>query len=165
MSALFPVKATILSSMTPNGVTTPEDGIFQLVYVSSAVNPFSNEELEELLNKSRGNNEASGITGLLLYKGGHFMQFLEGPKESVIACMTRIKLDPRHRGVIVLLQERSLNRDFAEWSMRFKKLGDESDEQVVGHSNFVDEPLTSEEFVINPAKSLQLLRSFKQNIR
>lgn len=151
--------------MTPNDATTPDSGIFQLVYVSSAVDPFSNEELDELLKRSRRNNEVSGVTGLLLYKGGNFMQFLEGTKEAVVDSMTRIKGDPRHRGVIVLLQEHSPKRDFSEWSMGFKKIGDELEERMDGHSNFLDEPLTSEEFVVNPAKSLQLLRSFKQNMR
>src|ERR1700748_2711553 len=124
--------------MTTSGDPTSPSGIFKLVYVSSAVNPFSDEELEALLKKSRHNNEARGITGLLLYKGGNFMQFLEGPKEAVVDSMTRIKGDKRHRGVIVLLQEDSSKRDFAEWSMGFKKIGDDSDEQLAGHSSFLD---------------------------
>jgi hypothetical protein len=143
----------------------PKSEIFQLAYVSSATILFSDTELEELLIKSRRRNEASGVTGMLLYRDGNFMQFLEGPREAVLDSMNRIKGDPRHRGVIVLLQETRPERDFSDWSMGFKKLGDSSEEQLAGYSDFLDGPLTGEEFVSDPTRSLQLLRSFRKNMR
>ena len=54
--------------------------MFYTVYVSSAVDLFSDEELLKLLDVSRKNNQALDVTGMLLYKGGNFMQFLEGEK-------------------------------------------------------------------------------------
>jgi len=51
-----------------------------LVYVSSATELFSDTQLENLLLRSRQNNSTLGITGMLLYKDGNFMQCLEGPK-------------------------------------------------------------------------------------
>ena len=138
--------------------------MYTLVYVSSAVELFSDSELNELLTKSRVNNSARGVTGLLLYKDGNFMQFLEGPKEQVMEVMTKVKADPRHRGVIVLLQEEHEGREFEEWSMGFKKLKS-SDGKVDGYNEVLNLPLTSEEFLLHPSKSLQLLLSFKSTMR
>ena len=52
----------------------------QLVYVSAATHAFTKSELLELLNKARANNQRLGITGLLLFKDGDFIQLLEGDK-------------------------------------------------------------------------------------
>jgi hypothetical protein len=49
-----------------------------LVYVSSAVKPFLSSELVDLLSKSHVYNTEVGITGMLLYKDGNFMQTIEG---------------------------------------------------------------------------------------
>ena len=139
--------------------------MYILVYVSSAVELFSDEELTELLDKSRKNNAASDITGMLLYKDGNFMQFLEGPKDAVLALMTKIKADQRHRGLIVLLHEEHDEREFDHWAMGFKKLGANAKFEVPGYSDFLNLPLTSEEFLLNPSKSLQLLLNFKKVVR
>jgi hypothetical protein len=138
--------------------------MYLLVYVSSAVNLFSDDELAELLEKSRKNNHRLGITGILLYKDGNFMQFLEGPKEAVVSLAAKIKDDPRHHGLIVLLQEEHEEREFEEWSMGFKKLDSDMALGVSGYSEFLDLPLTSEQFLTNPSRSLKLLFSFKKTM-
>ena len=136
-----------------------------LVYVSSAVELFSEGELEDLLSKSRQNNAAVGLTGMLLYKAGNFMQCLEGPKETVCTLMTRIKSDHRHRGVIVLLHGESDQPEFNEWAMGFKKLESNTALKFPGYSDFLDLPLTSEEFRMHPSMSLKLLLNFKRDMR
>ncbi len=57
--------------------------MFSLTYVSSAVRPFAEDELADLLAVSRQNNARLGITGMLLYKDGNFMQVLEGEEAEV----------------------------------------------------------------------------------
>lgn len=52
----------------------------------------------------RTNNERAGITGMLLYKDGNFMQLLEGEKEAVLRLHKNIIVDPRHKGFLTLLQ-------------------------------------------------------------
>ncbi|HVR76154.1 MAG TPA: BLUF domain-containing protein, partial [Planctomycetota bacterium] len=86
--------------------------MFVLLYVSSAVKPFSQPALVKLLEKSHVNNAKRGITGMLLYKDGNFMQVLEGEEEAVRALYARIALDPRHRGLITLLQGPQAERQF-----------------------------------------------------
>ena len=51
--------------------------IFSLVYVSEGNTTFSKKDLRELLTKSRENNSKLKISGMLLYKGGNFLQVLE----------------------------------------------------------------------------------------
>ena len=138
--------------------------MYMLVYVSSAVDLFTDDELKKLLEKSRKNNSALGITGMLLYKEGNFMQFLEGPKQAVADLVTKIKADPRHRGVLLLLQEEHAHREFEQWAMAFKKLDPDSSVDAEGYSEFLDLPLNSQEFVDNPSRTLKLLMSFRQTV-
>lgn len=71
--------------------------MFFLVYVSSAVRPFSRSDLEDLPATSRDNNAELGITGMLLYRDDNFMQILEGEEGPVRALYDKIGNDPRHR--------------------------------------------------------------------
>jgi hypothetical protein len=53
--------------------------VIELVYVSQAKYLFQETELKDILDISRRNNIARGITGMLLYDdGGTFIQALEG---------------------------------------------------------------------------------------
>jgi hypothetical protein len=133
---------------------------YRLIYVSSATRLFSEAELENLLTKSRQSNNSVGITGLLLYKDGNFMQCLEGPKDAVETLMDKIRGDPRHRGIIVLLAEYA-QPEFSEWSMGFKKLNPSTAIEVPGYSEFLSLPLTSEQFRLHPSSSVKMLLSFK----
>jgi hypothetical protein len=134
------------------------------VYVSSAVEIFSSQDLDHLLAKSRANNRERDITGMLLYSDGNFMQFLEGPEPEVLKLMEIVKADPRHRGLMVLLEEDQPERQFAHWSMGFKKFKDGERFEIPGHSDFLNLPMTSEQFLLNPSRSVQLLLSFKRMV-
>ncbi|GAB5537041.1 MAG: BLUF domain-containing protein [Rubricoccaceae bacterium] len=91
----------------------------QLVYVSSAVAPYSTDELVDILRVSRRNNEAVGVTGALLHSGGNIMQVLEGPGEAVDAVYARVCADRRHHSAITLLDRSVDGRVFPDWSMGF----------------------------------------------
>ena len=90
-----------------------------LAYLSSATNLPSLDDLRAILAQARRNNEAHGITGLLLYHDGNFFQVLEGAKDAVLACYGRIEKDLRHNGCIVLISEPSEIRRFANWDMAY----------------------------------------------
>lgn len=100
----------------------------QLVYVSSAAHPFSDDELVQLLRVSRRNNAAAGVTGALLHADGNIMHVLEGPPEAVDAVFTRVRKDPRHHGVLLLLETHVEERSFADWSVGFLRLEDLTEE-------------------------------------
>ena len=91
----------------------------QLVYVSSAVHPFSDEELLQILRVSGQKSKPLGITGALLHWDGNFMHVLEGPVDVVDAAYAQARQDPRNHGVITLLEKAVEERCFADWSIGF----------------------------------------------
>ena len=97
--------------------------LLSIIYVSSAVNPFSDAELESLLNDARAFNKAKSITGVLLYADGNFMQCLEGSTDSVLRAYDRILSSRRHKGLIELNHSKVETRSFASWEMALFRPG------------------------------------------
>ncbi len=92
-----------------------------LVYTSAATaDRLTDEDLDEILEISRENNARAGITGLLLFAEGNFIQVLEGPAEEVERAFRRIAKDPRHRQIIELYREPIKKRSFADWNMGYR---------------------------------------------
>jgi len=90
-----------------------------IVYVSTSVLPFTEQQLESLLIEARGLNAISGVTGVLLYHDGNFMQCLEGPTDALQVTYDRILASRRHRNVLALLDMPTAARSFADWQMGF----------------------------------------------
>lgn len=80
---------------------------------------------KDILERSRRNNEAADLTGLLLFSSGSFMQALEGPHDALQAAFERIEKDPRHHGLITLLDREVPARAFPDWSMGWQHLSPE----------------------------------------
>ena len=91
--------------------------LLSIIYVSSAVNPFDDTELEQLLVDARNFNSANSLTGVLLYADGNFLQCLEGPVDSVLRAYNRISASRRHKGLIELNRSSVQNRSFESWEM------------------------------------------------
>jgi hypothetical protein len=132
-----------------------------LIYVSKAVTVFKEEELLGLLFKARPKNRGLGITGLLLYKAGNFIQLLEGERDVVMRLFQEISCDPRHCNILCVLNAGIPAREFPEWSMGFKNLDTLKPGDVPGYSDFMDVPLTVEEFDKDRSRALNLLTLFK----
>lgn len=139
--------------------------LFRMAYISTASKSFDSAELREMLTKSNKRNKEAGITGMLLYKDGHFMQVLEGTEEAVSATFSRINKDTRHHGIIVLVKGAVEERRFPGWSMAFRDLNLPDHQDVPGYSEFLNTPLTGKEFEGNPSRCEKLLLLFKKSIR
>ena len=94
----------------------------QVIYSSAAVEPFSDAELAQLLSLARANNERLGVTGMLLYHDGSFLQVVEGDSAVVEVLFERIGRDKRHHRVVPLLKREVEARHFADWRMGFASL-------------------------------------------
>lgn len=138
--------------------------LYSLVYVSSAVSLFSPAALLALLEQSRANNARVDVSGILLYKEGNTMQLLEGERDAVLALYERIARDPRHRGLLRLLEGPIETRQFADWSMAFHDLGAPEAQALPGYSEFLNTPLTGAEFAGNPTRCQKLLLTFKRSM-
>ena len=91
--------------------------LVRLMYVSRASNSVNQNELVAILKKSKANNAGSGITGVLCFSAGIFLQVLEGGRSQVSALYNKIVNDSRHYEVVLLSYEEVGERAFAGWSM------------------------------------------------
>jgi len=134
-----------------------------VVYVSSAVRLLSDEELKELLRLSRINNARLGVTGMLLYDRGNFIQMLEGPGVNVDALYERIRADPRHTRITTLLQGPLEKRQFETLAMGFDNCADLSVDDRAGYSDVLREPPKRSRSAEKPHRALRLLLSFRRH--
>ncbi len=109
--------------------------MYHIVYYSVAVGQPTTEDLRLLLRQSRRNNAGLGITGLLLYGNGHYLQVLEGMQTPLEQLFSVIKQDCRHSRVIALSAGPIQKRVFAAWSMGFERLSDENFVRLTGYVN------------------------------
>ena len=68
---------------------------------------------------SRRNNGRTGITGLLVYSNGFFLQVLEGLDHQVDQTFERILHDPRHGSCQIVQEKTIFEPDFGHWKMGF----------------------------------------------
>jgi len=126
--------------------------MFQLIYVSSAARPLSDDDLNKILDKSRSNNRQKEVTGLLLHVDQGFLQVLEGPREAVLAIFAHIEQDLRHTGLRVLAQQETQERLFTDWSMGFDRL-DPASPRTAGIFEVTQEAINT---ILAPEKAKEL---------
>lgn len=90
--------------------------LVRLLYASRAVDP-SAGAIDAILAQSRQFNPTSGITGILCYGGGIFLQAIEGGRMPVSDLYGHIQRDPRHKDVVLLHYEEISERRFGGWTM------------------------------------------------
>src|SRR6266446_9555176 len=91
--------------------------LVRLMYASRAADSVGHDELSAIIKKSQTHNAEIGVTGVLCFSGGVFLQALEGGRSAVNALYNRIAQDPRHRDVVLLNYDEVSERRFAGWSM------------------------------------------------
>ena len=91
--------------------------LVRLLYASRVIDPASSSNTESILAQSRAHNPASGITGILCYGGGIFLQALEGGRNHVSELYGHIQQDKRHKDVVLLHYEEISERRFGGWTM------------------------------------------------
>ncbi len=136
-----------------------------LIYVSSAIREFTADELAALLSSCRERNGRVGITGMLLYRGGNFMQLLEGDDVVVDTVYAKIERDPRHHQCSVLANYTMEQRMFPEWTMGFHEVGHPPMQGVEGYNELMRRSWTAHELFRDPSISQRLLLSFRRNMR
>lgn len=111
------------------------DDLYALVYTSEAVSPFSQAELDTLLEVSRAYNLRLGVTGFLAYEDptgdrpGTFVQRLEGPRDAVQSVYRdRVLPSTRHQTVEVKMEGPISRRTFGDWTMAFQRRGPDEPE-------------------------------------
>jgi hypothetical protein len=91
--------------------------LVRLLYVSRALDPKAEEETDSILDSSRQHNIANGITGILCYGGGIYLQAIEGGRKQVNELYGHILRDARHKDVVLLHYQEITERRFGGWTM------------------------------------------------
>lgn len=90
--------------------------LVRLLYASRAVDAGAGA-IEAILTQSRQFNPSCGITGILCYGGGIFLQAIEGGRMAVSDLYGHIQKDTRHKDVVLLHYEEISERRFGGWTM------------------------------------------------
>ena len=91
--------------------------MIRLVYISQAVVGITDEQVQDILRSSQRNNASHGITGVLVFGGGLFMQVLEGPEQAVLRLYVKIMDDRRHSDCRLIHISPADEQVFNKWSM------------------------------------------------
>lgn len=93
-----------------------------LLYVSDMADICKASDVVKIVTEARINNEHWALTGLLIFDGSRFAQWIEGPDNSVQALRRSLEGDNRHRDMDVLVWATHEGpRRFASWRMGYLK--------------------------------------------
>ena len=107
--------------------------LVRLVYASRSVDA-TPAAIESILAQSREYNPANGISGVLCYGAGVFLQCIEGGRAQVNELYSHIVGDKRHRDVTLLHYEEILERRFGGWSMGQVNISKSNHTQLLKYS-------------------------------
>ena len=90
-----------------------------LMYTSEYVGNFDRILLDfpNIIDISKRENDRHGITGILFYDHGRFVQIMEGEDKDVRCLMENIRSDTRHKNVKVIIDEPVAKREMKDWKM------------------------------------------------
>ncbi len=136
----------------------------RIIYCSQATYDLSPEELVELLEKSRRNNERDGLSGMLLYSSQSFLQMLEGEEEPLRSAYERLDRDSRHTNLRLLADVEVTQEMFGDWSMGFEHVDDEElADELDGFTPATQYPLVNPDLVTNAQVAQTLLSLYAKN--
>jgi len=100
--------------------------IMALVYVSEASNALRGDalglhggKLDALADDAARFNRDAGVTGVLLFDGTRFLQYLEGPSDGVSVAFSRVLGASSHHDVMELQRGTVAARRLPYWPMRW----------------------------------------------
>ena len=138
--------------------------LFHLIYVSTSIEEIDTPRLDEIPPAGVRNNTPRNITGMLLYAGGTFMQVLEGEEGDVDEVFARIRRDPRHTDIFLLVREAIAERSFERWSMGFRRLGRVDAHDHPGYAPFFEAGFDAARVGARPGLAMEILRTFSQGL-
>ena len=136
--------------------------MIRVTYVSHISEPLSSEQLLALLLQCRTNNAAQGITGMLIYGNGTFLQTLEGSEDVIDPLMGEISKDGRHEDIRLLSRRPIETRQYADWNMGFAQVTDETLKNVEGLKDFAAEDFTFEYLIGHEPVVASLMEHFRE---
>ena len=130
------------------------------IYTSVQTHALGPEEIDDLIQRSRRNNQAHNISGVLLHIGRTFFQVLEGPPEKVKTLYRSILDDPRHTRIVQIIYEPIAKRYFGQSTMSLATLSPREFAAALDEASQED----AEELLVDldEGRAKRLLRAFAQ---
>lgn len=110
--------------------------MIRVTYLSQQASALSSDALLALVTQCHRNNPGKGLTGVLLYGNGTFLQVLEGEAAVIDALLEAIDRDPRHTNMKIVRRDEVSSRQYADWSMGFERITDRTLDDIPGLRNF-----------------------------
>ncbi|MFQ6333367.1 BLUF domain-containing protein [Methylophilus sp. 3sh_L] len=93
---------------------------FHFAYLSKLSPEYDAMVISDIIKQSRKNNLRDKLTGVLIYDGERFFQYIEGPRASALALLNRLRNDVRHVDMLVLFEsEHCSNRFYDDWHLAY----------------------------------------------
>lgn len=134
--------------------------VYSIVYLSSSNGLFDDQDINNILAKSRKNNTSLDVTGALLYCNGNIIQVLEGDQDALESLFVKIERDPRHSRVIKLFQGPVPQRSFETWAMGYNTTDIRNMEELKDQLLFIENPHMPS---VGDNKVISLLQTFYKN--
>lgn len=105
----------------PFSQVSPDDvSLARLLYVSELAPGVPVTEVSRIVATARQRNDRDEITGLLVFDGATFCQYIEGPAAAMAALVERLRADPRHGQMKVLIAGAvDGGRRFSDWRLGY----------------------------------------------
>jgi len=138
--------------------------LFQLLYLSRTRLDWTEPELAALAAQAQARNAKDGLSGLLLYGNGHFLQLLEGRRQPLLLTYDRIIRDSRHSDVRLLLDRAVARRTFAQWAMGLLNLNTRGDVDLNRFTRIIEAFPAGAGPVTENRLALSLLKEFRDHM-
>jgi hypothetical protein len=136
----------------------------ELIYVSTMTWE-SDLDLGAILESSVRHNQHNGITGMLLYYRGGFMQVLEGDEANVLDTFGRICADKRHHDILTLSLAETPFRHFENWSMGYKYVDASAVAKFPKYAPFFNFRTDADKIKGIPGLALEMLTMFANGMK
>lgn len=90
-----------------------------IAYISEAAPEMPHDRLDAIVEDAARFNRVAGVTGVLLYDGARFLQYVEGPEDGIASVYERIVQASGHSSMTRLAGGSVPARYFPYWSMRW----------------------------------------------
>ena len=143
----------------------PIRDLHALMYSSIADPKLTSDDIDQLVHQARQRNAEQGITGLLVYQHGCFLQILEGDRKKLSQLFEQKLLrDPRHSAVRLFHDEALSERQFRFWHLAFSDLGEHSTRISSPYRECLKKERGLYELNTNTAMALALVRQIHRRV-
>jgi uncharacterized membrane protein (DUF373 family) len=122
----------------------------------------SSQALLGLLQQSRDNNAANGVTGMLLYGNTTFLQVLEGDENVIDNLINKIRKDSRHTNMKMLDRRTIQQRQYSDWSMGFKRVSAKELQEVERFRDLDKKELNPDDLLQHSDVVQNLMKHFRK---